>query len=75
MFTHLPLLIETQNILNEPEPEQSSKWWYGKGVEDAKYFLTRKPLSDDEIFNLWTVRGVNNIYDLVRRVEKTQHRG
>ena len=31
----------------QTEQEQSSKWWYGKGVEDTKFFLTREPLSDE----------------------------
>ena len=30
----------------------------------------QESLSDDEIYNLWMARDVNNIYDLVRRVEK-----
>ena len=40
---------ETVTFLAQPETEKSSKWWYGKGVEDTKYFLTRKPLSNIDI--------------------------
>ena len=43
------LQAEIKELLAQPEPEQSSKWWYGKGVEDTKYFLKRKPLSEDKL--------------------------
>jgi len=52
--THISLLIETQNLLSQPEQEPlSGKWWYGKGVEDTKYFLKREPLSDEEILKIY----------------------
>ena len=39
-----------KNYLAQPEQEHlSGKWWYGKGVEDTKYFLKRDPLSDGEL--------------------------
>lgn len=44
------LLIETKELLAKRQPEQSSKWWYGKGVEDTMLVLTRKPLSDGELW-------------------------
>lgn len=43
------LISRAIELLAQPVPEQSNKWWYGKGVEDTKYFLTREPLSENEI--------------------------
>jgi hypothetical protein len=50
------LINEIKELLAQPEQEPeplSGKWWYGKGVEDTKYFLKREPLSDDEILKLY----------------------
>jgi len=65
----LSVIEQTKELLAQPEP-MSGKYWYGKGIEDAKFFLKRKPLSDTEIFDLWIVSSVKHIYDLVRSVEK-----
>jgi hypothetical protein len=59
LTTDLTLVLNDVNDVNDVEnirplytspptrePEQSSKWWYGKGVEDTMLFLTRKPLSN-----------------------------
>jgi len=44
------LCIDINKLLAQPEQEPlSGKWWYGKGVEDTKYFLKREPLSDEVI--------------------------
>ena len=47
------LIDEIQELLAQPEQEQSNKWWYGKGVEDTKYFLKRKFLSVKQAKDLW----------------------
>jgi hypothetical protein len=46
---HIKLHNEIENLLAQPEQEQNNKWWYGKGVEDTKYFLKREPLSDEKL--------------------------
>jgi hypothetical protein len=46
------LMEETRELLAQPEQEQeplSGKWWYGKGVEDTKFFLKRPPLTRQQI--------------------------
>ena len=52
------------------QPEQSNKWWYGKGVEDTKYFLTREPLSDETVGELLMGGFSTHLMDLVRMIEK-----
>lgn len=48
------LYEEIEAFLAQPEQEtQSGKWWYGKGVEDTKFFLKREPLSDEEILKIY----------------------
>lgn len=64
------LLIETKELLAKRQPEQSSKWWYGKGVEDTMLVLTRKPLSDDEIDILWGNEKAIGLYSFARVIEK-----
>lgn len=71
------LLAQPEHIVDvtdmvEPELEQSNKWWYEKGVEDTKYFLTRKPLSKEQYMKFFTdtYDSVNPITDFVRAIEK-----
>ena len=64
------LSCEVEKLLAQPEQEKSSKWWYGKGVEDTKYFLTREPLSYEQIADLWANKSPANEFECVRLVEK-----
>ena len=53
--THVPLLIETQNLLAQPEAIAPPK---------------REPLSEDEIAKLWANKSPINEFECVRLVEK-----
>ena len=71
------LRVEIQELLAQPEqePEQSNKWWYGKGVEDTKYFLTRKPLSDEVVRKFADAEYIvcNNAFIMGVRWAEAQH--
>ena len=69
MYDRIDTAID--EVLAKPEQEQTNKWWYGKGVEDTKYFLTREPLSDEEIGKLCKDHfKVANLTSFVRAIEK-----
>jgi hypothetical protein len=85
MTTHIPLLIETQNLLAQPEQKQEPLLaetkieWYGKGFrQGVNEFAAPKPLTEDVIYALDDEGIVENMDDhqvryvirWIRRVEK-----